>query len=227
MTSSFRVLDPPITVTASGTISWAGKSGNQQVFKLELRVDLSDLQRNMTGVLRFQLDRSDRCGERVAIQDATLAPLDPASLLTVQLHYERWGCAKAFGRQIVTKLVAGNGTVQVKLTPLVNNGTAVRLEPEVTDIRADQSLGEMLRSGSIGAMLRQKIAESLVAAIQKGANLNATLPPAVQGFSVIRSARFRDAGAGRLAVVLEGEIRLSAEQLQSLIAQLKARQAPR
>ncbi|MGA2329821.1 MAG: hypothetical protein ABSH05_26525, partial [Bryobacteraceae bacterium] len=102
----------------------------------------------------------------------------------------------------------------------------VRLEPEVTDIRADQSLGELLRSGSIGAMLRQKIAESLVAAIQKGANLNATLPPAVQGLAAIRSARFRDAGAGRLAAVLEGEIRLSAEQLKSLVAQLKARQAP-
>lgn len=226
MKSSFRVLDPPITVTASGTISWVAKSGNQQVFKLELRVDFSDLQRNMTGLLRSQLDRSDHCGERVAIQETTLAPLAPASLLTVQLHYERWGCAKAFGRQIVTRLVAGNGTVQVKLTPSVDNGSAVRLEPEVTDIRADQSLGELLRSGSIGAMLRQKIAESLVAAIQKGANLNATLPPAVQGLAAIRSARFRDAGAGRLAAVLEGEIRLSAEQLKSLVAQLKARQAP-
>lgn len=93
--------------------------------------------------------------------------------------------------------------------------------PEIGTIEADGSLGELLRSGSIGAMLREKISAALLSAIQKGANFNAALPPAVQGIARIQTAQFRNTGSGRLAVVLGGEIRISAEQVGHLLSQLK------
>lgn len=171
-------------------------------------------------MLRSQLDRSDPCGERIAVQHATLTPAAPASLLITQLHYERWACAKAFGKQIVKKLVAGNGVVPVKLTPAVENNS-VRLIPEIGTIEADGSLGELLRSPSMGEMLREKISKALVSAIQKGTNLSATLPPAVQNFATVESAQFQDGGSGRLALTLGGEVRVSEEQIQLLVRHLK------
>jgi hypothetical protein len=220
VSTSWNIDNQTITITASGVISGASRGRDQEAFKLKLDADLSDLQRNITGLLRSQLDRSEPCGERIAIEHATLAPLDPASLLTVQLHYERWACAKAFGKQIVKKLAGGNGAIQVKLTPAVESNT-VRLAPEIGNIEADGSLGELLRSGSFGAMLREKIGAALVSAIQKGADFSATLPPAVRNVATIQAAQFKDAGAGRLALALNGEVRISADEIRLLISQLQ------
>ena len=86
----------------------------------------------------------------------------------------------------------------------------------------------MLRSGSLGEALRQKIRTSLESALEKGAaNLNATLPPAAQSYAAIRSAEFKDAGAGRLEVVLVGEIRIPSAEVPSLLDQIKQRAASR
>lgn len=220
--TSFNIEGQPIAIIASGVISRVSKDRNQEVFALKLSADLSDLQENITGLLRSQLDRSDRCGEHIAIQHATLTPADPASLLTTQLYYERWACAKAFGKQIVKKLVAGNGVVQIKLTPAVEDNKAVRLVPEIGTIEADGSLGELLRSGSIGAMLREKIGAGLVSSIQKATNgVEAALPPAVQSAARIQTAQFTNTGSGHLAVVLGGEIRISTGQAGLLLGQLK------
>jgi len=221
--NSFTVENQPITVTSSGAISRVAKDGEREIFRLTLTTDLSNLQQNVAGLLRSQLDRSDQCGERIAIQHATLSPMDPAGLLTAQLHYERWACAKAFGKQIVKKLVAGSAVVPVKLTPSVDGNKAVRLEPEIGTIEADGSLGDLLRSPSIGAMLCEKVRAAIISAIQKATYLNATLPPAAQSVATIQQAKFKDAGAGRLALVLDGEVRLSPAQAQLLASQLKAR----
>jgi hypothetical protein len=43
--------------------------------------DPLDLQGNITGDLEFGLDKSERRGERIAIQNATFTPLAPASLM--------------------------------------------------------------------------------------------------------------------------------------------------
>ena len=217
--TSFKIENQPVTVTASGIMSRVAKDREKEIFRLTLTADLLDLQQNMTVLLRSQLDRSDQCGERIAIQHATLAPIGPAGLLTAQLHYERWACAKAFGKQIVKRLVAGNAVVPVKLTPSVE-GNAVRLEPEIGNIQADGSLGDLLRSPSFGATLREKIRSALASAIQKGANL-AVLPPAVESVATLQHAQFKDAGAGRLAIELGGEVHISAEQAQLLVNQLK------
>ena len=226
--TSVNIDNQPVAIMASGTISRISHGGGEETFRLQLTADLVDLQANMTAVLRAQLDRSDRCGDRIAIQSATLSPADPASLLTTRLHYERWACVKALGKQITTRLAGGDALVKVKITPCVEADRAVKLEPEVGEIEADGSLGELLRSGSLGEALRQKIRTSLESALQKGtANLNATLPPAARGYAAIRSAEFRDAGAGRLAVDLVGEIRIPSAQVGLLLDQIKQRAASR
>jgi len=43
-------------------------------------------------------------------------------------------------------------------------------------IQTDGSLGEVLRSGSLGETLQQKIRTSILSALDKGANLHAALP---------------------------------------------------
>jgi hypothetical protein len=219
--SSINVENQPIAITASGTISWVSSNHDENVFRLELAGDLSDLQQNITPLLRAQLDRSDRCGEHIAIEHATLTPDAPSSVVVAQLHFEKWVCTKVFGKQVPNKLVGGNGVVQVKLTPAIEGNTTLRLVPEIGRVDADGPLGELLRSGQLGAALRQKITTGLLSAMQKGTNFSATLPPAVQDYATLQRAQFQNAGAGRLAVILDGEIRITAEQIQQLSKQVK------
>jgi len=218
-----KIENQPISITASGVISRVAAERGQNVFKLELIADLSELQQNITEVLRAQLDRSDRCGERIAIQNATLTPLAPASLVVAKLHFERWTCVKVFGKERPNKLVGGNGAIEVKLTPAVDEGSTLRLVPEIGRIDADGPLGDLLRSGSIGTALREKITKALLSAMQKGTNFNATLPPVAQDHATIQGARFQDDGSGNLNVILDGEIQISNEQIKVLANELKER----
>ena len=118
--------------------------------------------------------------------------------------------------------------IPVTLTPGVDeNKTELRLVPEVGTIEADGSLGELLRSGTVGEMIREKIRSSILSAMQKGTNLNATLPPAAQGYATIENAEFKDGGSGHLLVVLDGQVRITKEQAQTLSKQVKERIAAR
>ena len=74
-------------------------------------------------------------------------------------------------------------------------------------------------------MIRDKIRTAILSAMQKGTNLSATLPPAAQEHAAIEKAEFKDAGAGRLKIVLDGEVRLTQEELQMLSKQVKERLA--
>ena len=104
-----------VEVTLWGTIS----SGPAGIFRLAVTVDLGDIQEKLTPVLGAQLNRSDRCGERLSVERAVLAPAAPSGLLTAYVHYERFACVKVFGKEIVKRLVGGNGVVEVNLTPSV------------------------------------------------------------------------------------------------------------
>jgi hypothetical protein len=223
-----NVKDQHITILASALITLRAKAQGLNILNLELTADLSNLQQNMTDLLSSELDKDDRCGDHIAIQNATLTPLDLASLAVVQLHYERWACAKVFGKQQAKKLVGGNAVMQLKLTPAVEeNNTELKLVPEVGPIQADGSLGELLRSGPLGEMLRAKIRDAILRALQKGTDLSVTLPPAVQGYATIQNAQFKNDGSGRLLVLLAGEIRLTNDQIQALSKQVKDRLAGR
>jgi hypothetical protein len=219
-----KIKEQSVTITASAVVSMHSKDQETSIFKLELTADLGELQQNMTALLASQLDKDDACGERIAIEHADLTPVPPASLAVVQLHYERWACAKVLGKEKTKKLVGGNALIEVKLTPTIEeNNTELRLVPEVGKIEADGSLGELLRSGTLGDAIRDKIRTSILSAMEKGTNLSATLPPAIQGHATLQNVEFKDGGGGRLIVVLGGGGQITREQIQALSKQVKER----
>jgi hypothetical protein len=219
-----KIKEQSVTITAFALVSLRSKDAETSIFKLELSADLGELQQNMTALLGSQLDKDDACGERITIEHAELTPVEPASVAVVQLHYERWACAKVLGKEKNKRLVGGNAVIEVKLTPAIEqDNTELRLVPEVGKIDADGSLGELLRSGSLGDMLRDKIRTSILSAMQKGTDLSATLPPAIQGHATIQNAAFKDGGGGRLIVVIAGEGQITREQIQALSKQIKER----
>lgn len=218
---AFNVQGRPLEIIASGLISIHSRSGKQYVLSLELDTDLADFQQNLTALLRPELDKSEACGDNIFIEHATLMPERPSARAVVQLHYERYACMKAFGRRIRERLVGGNGVIQIKLTPDVQDKKTLRLVPEVETINADGSLGELLRSGSIGAMVRRKITQALLSAMEKGTDRSVTLPPAIQDIAAIDRAHFEDDGGGRLGIVLKGEVTISPQQIQTMEMQLK------
>lgn len=218
------IKERPVSITASGTLVWAAKNRNLNILSLELDVDLSELQQNMTELMSSELDKSDRCADRIAIQSATLLPIDPASRAVVRLRYERWACVKIFHKEESKRVLDGNAVIQMKLTPAIEeNNTELRLVPEVESIEADHSLGELLRSGEVGEMIRDKIRKAILNAMQKGTSLAATLPPAAQGYAAIQKAEFKTTPSGGLMVVLGGQVRISDEQIQELSKQLRER----
>lgn len=149
-----------------------------------------------------------------------MVPAAPAARLTVRVHFEKWACFKAFGKENSRKLVGGDGTVQMNLTPAVDRGSAVRLDAEVGDIEADGSLGELLRSGTVGSALREKIRDAILQALHKSADPGAILPPQAQPFATIRSVAFGDEGSGRVALKIGGSLLVPAQQVSSLLAEL-------
>jgi hypothetical protein len=214
--TSLDVHGQAVKLTAWGSVT--GPSGG--VFRLVLTGDLSGLEDHITPLLGAQLNRSERCGERLTIEHATLAPAAPAAMLTANVHFERWGCVKVFGRDIVKRLVGGNGVVVVKLTPAVG-AEGVSLSAEVQKIDADGSLGELLRSGSLGTSLKEKISTSLESAIRKAVNVKSTLPPAIGTAAKLRSVQFSSSPEGHLWLVLDGEVQMPAAQLQALAREMR------
>lgn len=215
--NSVNFANQQIAITTSGQISKGAAADGQSAFKLELTADLSELQQNITDVLHTQLDKTERCGERIAIQTATLAPSEPASLVVVQLHVERWTC---LGRE-ANEMAEGNGTIEVKLSPSVGEDGDLRLTPEIGRVEAQGLIAEWLRAGSLGERLRDKIADSVLSAVRQGGNFSTTLPPAARSNATLHHAQFQGTGSGKLLALLDGEIRVSNEQATSLIGQLK------
>jgi len=205
-----------IVITVSGAVAQA-----RDTFHLALAADLAEFQKSIAALLAAELNRSDECGERLMVQNAVLIPQPPASLLTVNVHYERWACIKALGRRTEKRLVGGNGVMDVKLTPSVHEKNELRLVSEVGKIEADGSLGELLRSGSVGDSIREKIKAKVTSAIQKATDLNRSLPPEVERVTTLRDARFGDAGSGRLSFELKGDVTIGASELESVMGKRK------
>ena len=245
VTNSIDVAGLPISIPTSGAVSRASvatpaENGNN-IFAVKLVADLSDLQLNITSILRSRLTRSPRCGERIEIQQATLTPLEPASLVVANVHFERWVCTPGSGRgspgsESPMEVAAGDATIEVKLTPSVEppsletslvetssveTKTGLGLVSEITRVEAEGFLRDMLRSGDLGATLRDQIAASLLSALQKGTDLKTTLPPAAQPSATLQKAQFQNAGADQLNLVLDGQLQFSDEQTQQFAAQLK------
>lgn len=223
VTTTLQIAEQPVAVTVSGIIQGASGADGGAVLRLTLVAGLSDLQRQIAPILRAQLNQNDRCGERLSVDQASLSPASPASLLTANVHYEKWACAKAFGKQIVKKLIGGNGVIRMRLTPAIENSDSVQLRAEVLSIDADGQLGEVLRSGSYGAALQEKIRKTIASAVDKSTRLTESLPAAVRGVAALRTVQFSDSGEGRLEINLTGEARISGEQARELTEQMKAK----
>jgi hypothetical protein len=240
VTNSIIVDGQPVSIPASGAVSRTSTATPAQngpnLFSLRLVADLSDLQLNVTGILRSELTRSLRCGERIEVLQATLTPHEPASLVVARVHFERWICPP--GQQSPMEVASGEGTLEVKLTLSVepaaapagtsspataDPSSALRLVSEITRVDASGFVRDSLRSGDLGANLREQIAASLLSALQKGTDLKATLPPAAQKSAILQKARFQNDGADQLSLVLDGQLQLSDEQTQQFAAQLKQR----
>jgi hypothetical protein len=221
VTSAIDIGGQPISIAASGVASRT--SAENGLFSLKLIANLSDLQQNITGILRSQLTRSPRCGERIEIQRAALAPLAPASLVVAHVHLERWVCPPDSGGESPMEVAAGDGEIEVKLTQSLEQNAGLGLVSEITRVDANGFLRDMLRSGDLGATLRDQIAASLLSAVQKGTDLKATLPAAAQESATIQKAQFQSTGADHLSLVLDGQLQLSDDQTKLFATQLKQR----
>ena len=196
VTNSIKVASQPVSISASGVVSRTSVENGHNLFSLKLVADLSDLQQNITGILRSQINRSPRCGERIEIQQATLTPLSPAGLVVARLRFERWACPVDSGIESPMEVAAGDATIEVKLTPSVEANAGLHLASEITRVEADGFLRNLLRSGDLGATL---------------------------GSATLQKVQFQDAGASQLNLVLDGELQFSDEQTQQFAVQLKQR----
>ncbi len=222
------------TASSSASVSSASPiiviDNSHNLFHLKLTADLSDLQQNITAILRSQLSRYSRCGERITIQQASFTPLGAAGLVVANVHYERWVCPLGPGRESSMEVTSGDGEIEIKLSASIDSKTGdpktgLLLIPEISRVTAAGSLRDLLRSGDLGVTLRDGVAASLLSALQKTADLQTALPPAVQQSVTLQKAQFQEAGVDQLSLVLEGQLQLSDAQLGQFTDQLQQRQS--
>lgn len=239
-TNTINVAGETLSIPASGVVSRISSNASSStpsnasstvvdnthnLFHLKLTADLTDLQQNVTAILRSQLSRDPRCGERIAIQQASFTPLNVAGLVIANVRYERWVCPSGFGRGSAMEVTSGDGEIEIKITASVDPKTGLLLVPEISRVTAVGSLRDLLRSGDLGVTLRDGVAASLLSALQKTADLKTALPPAVQQSATLQKAQFQEAGVDQLCLVLEGQLQLSNAQLGQFTDQLQQRQS--
>ena len=217
--SRLRIGGQDIVVSSAGDLSQTDAQADTRSFVLTRTLDLTDLQQNLTQIMNSQFAETQSCGERLAVRHASLMTAPPASSMILQLHFERWSCSRPFGQSATTELAEGDGTVEMRLTPTVED-SQLHINPEFKRIDATGMMAEALRSGDLGQDLRAKAGQTLLLALRAGADVKATLPPALQGPASLEAARFQDNGSGGLKVALESTVKLSNDQVNALANQL-------
>lgn len=209
-----------ITIRVSGQLTQFAAEPQQRVFKFQLIAALADLQQNIGDILRAQFQQSSSCSERVSVRRAMLMPANPASLLALQLHYERWACSPRASQIMASEIAESDGDVDIKLTPAVDKPGTLKLMSQFQRIGATGMMGDALRSGDLGDEVREKVSDSVLAALRAGEDFKLTLPAAVQNDATLETASFEDSGAGILSILFEGRVQISAEQVNLLASQL-------
>lgn len=217
---SAKVANQTLTVATSGVLSQVSTQNGRRTFRLALVADLSDLKQNATQLMRAAIDKSDRCGERLAVRQAMFSPAGSARLLTLSLHYERWTCGHVPGSLVPTEIAEGDGTVELKLTAALDKTNTLKIAAVFGNIDAAGMLSQALRSGSLGEDLRDKVANLILSAARAVGDFKAVLPPAVQDFAVLQSAGFQDTLADNLTLVLGGQIEINGQQADLLASQI-------
>jgi hypothetical protein len=219
--NSVKISNRAFEITTSGVIS-KGKPGQdgQNTFAVSLNDNLSDLQMNVADLLRSQLNKSERCGEQIAIQTAQLTPQGAVGLVVIQLHYERWSCGTMFGRDSANEIVEGNGRMEVKLSPAVAEDGTLQLTGHIGRVDAEGLIGDALRSGPLGAGIRDQIAASILSVVRQAGDFKTSLPAGARSYATLQRAQFQGTGSGKLMVLLDGEMRVSNDQLTTLTGEL-------
>jgi hypothetical protein len=223
VTNSVRIGNQAVAFSVSGAVvaraaAQTSADAAHNAFGLMLVADLSDLQQNITTILRAQVNKSPGCGERIQIQQATFTPIAPASLVVANLHFERWICQPG---QSATEVADGNATLEVELTPSIDQNAGLTLAAKIAHVEADGQLRISLRSGDLGITLRDQIAASILSALQKAVEFKKTLPPAAQQAATMQKVRFQNDGSHQMSLVIDGQLQFSDEQAQQFVAQLK------
>ena len=213
-----------ISVPLSGDLSQIASGSGQRTFNLRRVVDLSDLQEKITNLLREQTETRDACGEHLAVREAMISASTPASILALELHYERRSCLKVTGQTGWQELAEGDGSVEVKLTPVVEKANVLKVVSEFSRINASGVMNESLRSGTLGQELREWLSQGMLTILETGVKFRDTLPLAIRDTATVQSAKFQDIGIGKLGAVLEGQLDLTDEQVGHLVSELNQAQ---
>jgi hypothetical protein len=217
-----------VGIVVSGEVSASpGAPGpGEQTFPLNLRADLGELQSHLTPLVQQELNRSEKCAERVSIQSATIIPAPAPSAgsadLAVNLHFEKWICIAAEGNA-PKKLLGSDATVHVIVGPVLEKSAggeqAVKVDARIGRIEADGPLGEMLRSGPVGSTVRDKMSEALLKVLQRSTDLDGVMKPETRRFVAIQKIAFVDAGFGRLALDMAGRLQVPGESVAAVLEQ--------
>ena len=211
-----------VAISSSALITHESTDNAGNTYKVMLTADLSDLEPNLTAALGSELNGGERCGERYSINDAILAPSTGTSVIVAaKIYAERWMCSRALGE---SELAQGSGSADVKATPVVGTNGEIEIRTEIAAVQAKGFLADSLQGGTLGTKLQQSVAALLASAI-RATDFKATLPAAGAAAAKMQTAKFQSTEVGDLAVIFQGEMRMSQDQAQMLGNQLKERLA--
>jgi len=217
-TNSIKVGGQAISVPASEVASRTSIENGRNIFSLKLVADFTELQQNITAILRSELNRAPRCGEQIEIQQAALTPLDPASRVAAHFHYQRFICPPG---QSPMEVADGDAAIEITLTPSIDKTGTLSLSSETTRVDAEGFLRDLLRSGDLGTMIRKRVSDVMLSTLQKTADLKASLPAVGQQSATLQRAEFQNRGTDQLNLIVEGQLNFSEEQTKIFAAQLK------
>lgn len=121
---------------------------------------------------------------------------------------------------MASEIAESDGDVDIKLTPSVDKPGTLKLMSQFQRIGATGMMADALRSGDLGDEVKEKVSDSVLAALRAGEDFKLTLPAAVQNDATLENASFEDSGAGNLSILFEGRVQISAEQVNLLASQL-------
>jgi hypothetical protein len=210
----------PVAMTIDGSLSrLAGDAGND-IVRLQFVADVSDLQDNITTILRAKLDGGQRCGDRISVQWATIAAQEPAITLESHLHAERWTCFLSSNPGQPQELAEGDGTVQTRVTPAVQPENQLRLVAEINHVDSSGLVADLIHSGNFGAALRNAIVEALMPVVQADMDFKTLLPSVAENRVITSKVEFREAGG--LHILVDSSVHVTDDQIQVLATQWKS-----
>ncbi len=217
----------PVTLVLSGSLALT-EAPNGAEGTLQVTVDLADLQAKILKVVRAQGNRTELCGDRLDLRAAALSPPAPAKApapgktsaqLYVAGRYEWYFCRPPVGDLFnpgpPRLLFRQDGAARFDLAPRID-GQGIALDLNVAGVAAEGALGRVLDVRAVGEFLRARLAGMLGRALGPE-SLRVALPPELAELRPrFERVRFVDRGAGRLALVADGRLRIPLEAFEGL-----------